>query len=172
MAIGPDHRCVAVGCRKSTELHWVDMKTKQNHRKYLPMSQPSDILHFMTRDCANSRELRLVTSQAGPGILECQCHDPANGNGPHACKLHFLADAHSFGCGAAGNASNIGSVRATQCQHYRAIPASDGIHILFVEPRSGLLCVGSDSPIGRPTSLTRALVCVPPFGQKMADTLQ
>ena len=35
--------------------------------------------------------------------------------------------------------------------------------MMFIDPRSNLLCIGSDAPIGGPTSLTRAFICIPPF---------
>jgi hypothetical protein len=40
--------------------------------------------------------------------------------------------------------------------------------MMFIDPRSNLLCIGSDAPIGGPTSLTRALMCIPPFGDAAA----
>lgn len=39
----------------------------------------------------------------------------------------------------------------------------------FIDPRSNLLCIGSDAPIGGPTSLTRAIVCVPPFSNHVTS---
>jgi hypothetical protein len=46
--------------------------------------------------------------------------------------------------------------------HYRAVPLSDG-HILFTDPESGHLYLGSDKP-GGPTKLRREVVCLPPSG--------
>jgi hypothetical protein len=39
---------------------------------------------------------------------------------------------------------------------------SDGFHILFVDPYSGMLCLGSDAPIGDPRRLLRKIMLVPP----------
>lgn len=47
--------------------------------------------------------------------------------------------------------------------HYRAVPLSDG-HILFTDPESGHLYLGSDKP-GGPTKLQREFVFPPPNGQ-------
>ncbi len=44
--------------------------------------------------------------------------------------------------------------------HYRAIPLSDG-HVLFTDPETGHLYLGSDKP-GGPTKLRREVVCLPP----------
>lgn len=41
--------------------------------------------------------------------------------------------------------------------HYRAVPLSDGYHILFTDPASGLLSLGSDAPVGGPTKLLRKI---------------
>lgn len=57
-----------------------------------------------------------------------------------------------------------GVLRTVDCDHYRAVPISDGSHILFTEPGTGLLCLGSDAPLGGPTKLTRKVCMVPPPG--------
>ena len=41
--------------------------------------------------------------------------------------------------------------------HFHAIPLSDGYHILFTDPSTGLLCLGSDAPVGGPTKLLRTI---------------
>jgi hypothetical protein len=48
------------------------------------------------------------------------------------------------------------------CDHYRAIPLSDGHHVLFIDPPSGRLALGCDAPLGGPTKLIRKVVFVPP----------
>ncbi|KAI9931458.1 hypothetical protein MW887_010033 [Aspergillus wentii] len=141
VSICPGRRCVAFGCGTGIELHWVDESTKQDCRKHFPMSQPSEVLHFLPNRTETPMELRLVSSLAGPGM-------PGWENG------------------------NVSLVKATHCHHYRAIPINDGLHLLFIEPRTGLLCIGSDSPIGGPTSLTRALICVPPYGKYTSDGIK
>ena len=55
-----------------------------------------------------------------------------------------------------------GILRTVDCDHYRAIPLSDGVHVLFTDPTSGLLCLGSDAPLGGPTKLMRKFVFLPP----------
>ena len=55
-----------------------------------------------------------------------------------------------------------GILRTVDCDHYRAIPLSDGVHVLFTDPTSGLLCLGSDAPLGGPTKLIRKFVFLPP----------
>lgn len=46
--------------------------------------------------------------------------------------------------------------------HYRAVPLSDGYHILFTDPWSGSLCLGTDAPVGSLTRLIRKVWFSPP----------
>ncbi|EQL03260.1 hypothetical protein G6O67_005480 [Ophiocordyceps sinensis] len=46
--------------------------------------------------------------------------------------------------------------------HYRAVPLSDGYHILFTDPRTGKLCLGTDAPVGSLTRLLRKVWFRPP----------
>ncbi|KAK1987321.1 F-box domain-containing protein [Colletotrichum cereale] len=52
--------------------------------------------------------------------------------------------------------------RSTAADNYRAVPLSDGSHILFTDPRTGYLCLGADSPIGSMTRLQRKVQFWPP----------
>lgn len=159
VSICPGRRCVAFGSGTGIELRWVDEVSKRDCRKHFPMTQPSEILHFLPNRADTPEELRLVSSLAGPGISGCQCHRETQ----RPCQLHLAADVHSLTSLDPRDKQKLSLVRATHCHHYRAIPVNDGLHILFIEPRTGFLCIGSDSPIGGPSSLTRALVCAPPF---------
>ncbi|KAJ5670776.1 uncharacterized protein N7477_006139 [Penicillium maclennaniae] len=150
IALCPKRRCVAFGCAGGIEIHWVD-ETKQSQRRHFPMSQPSEILHFLPNTPEAPKDLRLISSLAGPGVHEY---------------------VKSFGRRGSSTSSNLSFVRATHCHHYRAVPINDGFHVIFVEPRTGLLCIGSDAPIGGPTSLTRAFVCIPPFGKDAPDSMK
>jgi hypothetical protein len=55
-----------------------------------------------------------------------------------------------------------GVLRTVDCDHYRAIPLSDGAHLIFMDPETGHLCLGGDAPLGGPTKLLRKVVCLPP----------
>lgn len=166
IALYPGRRCVAFGCAGGIEIHWVDETTQQDQRRHFPMSQPSEILHFLPNTPEAPTEMRLISSLAGPGVHECACRQSPHPDHPKKCQFHTLADFQSLGRRGSPNTSLLSLVRATHCHHYRAVPINDGFHIIFVEPRTGFLCIGSDAPIGGPTSLTRAFVCVPPFTQE------
>ncbi|KAL3461133.1 hypothetical protein BJX64DRAFT_278096 [Aspergillus heterothallicus] len=158
ISICPGQRCVAFGSCSGIELRWVDQQTNKDCRKHLSMSQPSEILHFMPNRCNTPLEYRLISSLAGPDIDSCGCENPS-------------PDIQTFSQWEAPEHNHqMSLVRTTQCHHYRAVPVNDGIHVLFVEPRTGYLCIGSDAPIDGPTSLTRALTCVPPFETDTPDS--
>ncbi|KAJ5623903.1 hypothetical protein N7510_000212 [Penicillium lagena] len=169
IAVCPGRRCVAFGSSSGVELHWIDETNHKEQRKHFPMSQPSEVVHFLPNRPDTPMELRLITSLAGPELHECACLHSPSPDHPKKCHFHLLADVQSFTRMPPANSSSLSLVRATHCHHYRAIPINDGYHIMFIEPRTGLLCIGSDAPIGGPTSLTRAFVCVPPFGKDPAD---
>jgi hypothetical protein len=48
------------------------------------------------------------------------------------------------------------------CDHYHAIPLSDGHHVLFIDPPSGRLTLGCDAPLGGPTKLLRKIMFISP----------
>ncbi|KAL4960280.1 F-box protein [Aspergillus stella-maris] len=170
ISVCPGHHCAAFGSDSGIELRWIDQETGKDCRKHLPMSQPSEILHFMPNRPDTPLEFRLISSLAGPGAEGCGCEGLPSGETRPSCPFHTMDnDVQTFSRWALEQRDQVGLVRTTQCHHYRAVPVNDGVHVLFVEPRSGFLCVGSDAPIDGPTSLTRALVCVPPFGNNTPD---
>ncbi|OQE28395.1 hypothetical protein PENSTE_c003G06006 [Penicillium steckii] len=169
IALYPGRRCVAFGCAGGIEIHWVDQKTQHDQRKHFPMSQPSEVLHFLPSLSESPTEMRLISSLAGPGVHECACRQSPYPDHSKKCQFHLVADARSSGRRSPTNTSALSLVRATHCHHYRAVPINDGFHMIFVDPRTGFLCIGSDAPIGGPTSLTRAFVCTPPFLEDMGN---
>lgn len=56
----------------------------------------------------------------------------------------------------------IRRVSARTAEHYRAIPISDGYHILFTDPCTGHLGMGTDAPVGSMTRLFRKVWFRPP----------
>ncbi|KAJ5931913.1 hypothetical protein N7516_006402 [Penicillium verrucosum] len=143
VALCPGRPIVAFGCAAGIEIHSVNETKRNEQRKHFTLPQPSEILHFLPSSSETPSELRLISSLSGSGLHECKYIQSFNRRRiPHAPSRSF--------------------VRATHCHHYRAVPINDGFHIMFIEPRTNLLCIGTDAPIGGPTSLTRAFVCIPP----------
>ncbi|CAI7651454.1 unnamed protein product [Penicillium glandicola] len=172
VALCPGRSVVAFGCAAGIEIHSVNETKRSEQRKHFTLPQSSEILHFLPSSRETPSELRLISSLSGPGLHECKCPpspSPSSSSSASSPKLdpknnqfHFLADIQSFNRRRIPHAPSRSFVRATHCHHYRAVPINDGFHIMFIEPRTSLLCIGTDAPIGGPTSLTRAFVCVPP----------
>ncbi|KAH6608461.1 f-box domain-containing [Trichoderma cornu-damae] len=58
--------------------------------------------------------------------------------------------------------SPLRRLAAASADHFRAVPLSDGYHILFTDPRTGTLCLGTDAPVGSLTRLLRKIWFRPP----------
>ncbi|KAL9107090.1 MAG: hypothetical protein Q9227_007956 [Pyrenula ochraceoflavens] len=80
-------------------------------------------------------------------------HSPSNETGRHHIRQSSVFSPIKH---------ELDLLRAVDCDHYCALPLSDGTHMLFTDPETGLLCLGSDAPLGNPTKLLRKVVCVPP----------
>ncbi|RGP74265.1 hypothetical protein FLONG3_6177 [Fusarium longipes] len=51
--------------------------------------------------------------------------------------------------------------------HYRAVPLSDGFHLLYTDPRTGTLSLGTDAPAGSPDRLICEARFRPPFDSSL-----
>ncbi|KAJ5335015.1 hypothetical protein N7452_007418 [Penicillium brevicompactum] len=166
VAICPGQDLVAFGCASGIEIHSVSKSKRNDPRKHFTIPQPSEILHFLPSSPDSPTELRLISSLSGPGGLhECTCPPTSPKH-----QFHFLADVQSYSRRRIPHTPSRSFVRATHCHHFHAVPLNDGFHMTFIDPRSNLLCIGSDAPIGGPTSLTRAIVCVPPFSNNVRSS--
>lgn len=177
VAICPQRRCVAFGCSAGIELHWVDALTGQDLNRWFPLTAPSDFLYFLPprRGVDSAKKLRLISSAASPAESPAMAHRfrtsvsvGAGASGTrshqglrHACSVEERR--HSSGPEAP---MGPGAVRSDQSDHYRAVPLSDGYHILFTNPVTGVLCMGSDAPIGGPTKLLRKIWFKGPKGSE------
>ncbi|KAJ4370493.1 hypothetical protein N0V83_005014 [Neocucurbitaria cava] len=56
----------------------------------------------------------------------------------------------------------ISSPPSPSCDHYHAVPLSDGHHVLFIDPANNKLTLGCDAPINGPRKLLRRVVFIPP----------
>jgi len=173
VAICPQRRCVAFGCSSGIELHWVDALTGQDLNRWFPLTAPSDFLFFLPprKSIDSAKKLRLISSAAKPGERPAIAERPfgvRTRRSPFWERLpmglsHFdnTSDAGlSQGFLTrlrvdAGRSSLTGRMDCSD--HYRAVPLSDGYHILFTDPTTGLLCLGSDAPVGGPTKLLRKI---------------
>lgn len=156
VSICPQRRCVAFGCSAGIELHWVDAFTGSSLSRWFPLTSPSDHLYFLSPrpGFESAKKLRLISSAAHPD------GQPADGR-----KSFSSATISSF----SGSSGFVPSARQWQrSDHYHAIPLSDGLHVLFVDPSTDRLTLGCDEPPGGPTRLLRKVVLLPPEGQGVA----
>ncbi|KAM5362371.1 hypothetical protein ACJZ2D_012576 [Fusarium nematophilum] len=58
--------------------------------------------------------------------------------------------------------TSLGRISASGVDHHRAIPLSDGHHLLFTDPKTGNLCLGTDAPVGSLNRLIRKVWFRPP----------
>ncbi|KAF2759325.1 hypothetical protein EJ05DRAFT_510155 [Pseudovirgaria hyperparasitica] len=151
VAICPQRRCVAFGCAAGIELHWVDAVNGQDVSRWFPLTAESDFLYFLPPRSGvdSAKKLRLISSAAHPSqqraIVRRFLSDRARGIFWMPCRrLHTPS-------------SNL-----LNCDHFRAVPLSDGRHIMFTDPQSGMLVLGSDAPLGSPQKLLRKIYCLPP----------
>lgn len=182
VAICPQRRCVAFGCSSGIELHWVDALTGQDLNRWFPLTAPSDYLFFLPprRTVDSAKKLRLISSAARPSerpaIVE-RAFGHRTRTSPFWEKLGRTTSAietgqssrsrQAFGTGTRGgdSFSRYGNPATEFSDHYRAVPLSDGYHILFTDPVTGLLCLGSDAPVGGPTKLLRKMWFQGPEGK-------
>ncbi|KAE8446856.1 hypothetical protein EG329_011487 [Mollisiaceae sp. DMI_Dod_QoI] len=181
VAICPQRRCVAFGCSSGIELHWVDALTGQDLNRWFPLTAPSDFLFFLPprKSIDSAKKLRLISSAARPS------ERPAISERSFGARTWISPFWERFGWGTnhyvegddaataqgiltrlrvdAGRTSLTGRMDCSD--HYRAVPLSDGYHILFTDPATGLLCLGSDAPVGGPTKLLRKIWFKGPEGQ-------
>jgi hypothetical protein len=182
VAICPQRRCVAFGCSAGIELHWVDALTGQDLNRWFPLTAPSDYLFFLPprKSVDSAKKLRLISSAARPGeraAISERAFGRSARNSPFWQKLNSggydqrqsetTSDQGYVSRMRGGNSSSRGYITGKMdcSDHYRAVPLSDGYHILFTDPTTGLLCLGSDAPVGGPTKLLRKIWFEGPEGE-------
>ena len=142
VAICPQRRCVAFGCAAGIELHWVDALTGHDLSRWFPLAAPSDYLFFLPPRAGvdSSKKLRLVSSARLPAATA----DISAGPSRAADTGGVPEGRHDRARGAADT--------------FHAVPLSNGVHVLFTDPASGHLCIGSDAPTALPCRLSRKIM--------------
>ncbi|KAH6895626.1 hypothetical protein B0T10DRAFT_222470 [Thelonectria olida] len=99
----------------------------------------------------------MATGTGGTGIVTHDIHSVREGPSQRSCvRPRDLLDQRLPSDGV------LRRVSAASADHYRAIPLSDGYHILFTDPRTGNLCLGTDAPVGSLNRLIRKVWFRPP----------
>ncbi|KAF8543571.1 hypothetical protein BDD12DRAFT_725839 [Trichophaea hybrida] len=132
VAICPQRRCVAFGCQGGIELHWVDALTGQDLNRWFPLTAPTDFLYFLPprRGIDSAKKLRLISSAAHPE------------------EMNPLIKRFGINRGSIAYWGTTREPRLGQSDHFQAVPLSDGYNVLFTDPASASLYIGSDAPLG------------------------
>lgn len=171
VALCPQRRCVAFGCSSGIELHWVDALTGQDLSRWFPLTAPSDYLYFLPPrpGVDSAKKLRLISSAGRPGESSTIAERYGGIKSATRASPFWGAKPGQHGTRpadvAAANRAGLSTPNRDNSDHYRAVPLSDGYHILFTDPATGFLCLGSDAPIGGPTKLLRKIWFSGPQGQ-------
>lgn len=162
VAICPQRRCVAFGCSGGIELHWIDALTGQDLNRWFPLTAPSDFLYFLPPrpGVDSAKKLRLISSSCHPKEKEGLVGRFFPGTSTSAAEHHGMTWDEGLSDPGAWDQAWRGS---GWCDHYRAVPVSDGWNVLFTDPMEGSLCLGTDSPPGvGATKLTRRFIFTGP----------
>jgi hypothetical protein len=149
----------------------VDALTGQDLSRWFPHKAPSDYLYFLPPKPGvdSAKELRLISSAGRPGENSVIAERYGGIKSGTQASPFWGAQPGQHGKGpadvASANCAGLSTPGRDNSDHYRAIPLSDGYHILFTDPSTGLLSLGSDAPIGGPTKLLRKIWFAGPQGQ-------
>ena len=173
VAICPQRRCVAFGCSAGIELHWIDALTGQDLNRWFPLTAPSDFLYFLPprQGVDSAKKLRLISSACHPKEEEGlgRRFFPAVSTG--AARHQGMTWDEGLSDPSAWDNMWRGS---GWCDHYRAVPISDGWNVLFTDIVEGNLCLGTDAPPGvGATKLIRRFILKGPteFGETVVPTV-
>ncbi|KAL8944518.1 MAG: hypothetical protein Q9216_000428 [Gyalolechia sp. 2 TL-2023] len=143
VAICPHRRCVAFGCSAGIELHWQDARTGQELSRWMELIGPAEYIHFLPLRTEDENELAKKLRMTSSRSGPTYYHDPIS-----------VDEAWDY----------------EQCKFLRGVPLSDGKHLLYTDPATGDLCVGTGlhSALGRPKPVKKFLLEGPgyPFEAK------
>ena len=172
VAICPQRKCVAFGCRAGIELHWVDSTSGKELSRWFPLTASSDFLFFLPAcsSLENSKKLRLISSTAHPESTPSKKNASNIFRGdelaPFAGLPTYTRSPPTFRLPAFSHER----LHNLDCDHFRAVPLSDGIHVLFTDPASRNLFLGCDAPVGGPTKLLRQVKFIGPDDEILPST--
>ncbi|KAI8935799.1 hypothetical protein NX059_007317 [Plenodomus lindquistii] len=152
VSICPQRRCVAFGCSAGIELHWIDALTGRGLNRWFPLTAPSDHLFFLSPrpGFESAKKLRLISSAAHPDERSS------------ISRRFFSRPTVGSFWGSFGFESLTRRPGSPGCDHYHAVPLSDGYHVLYIDPATDHLTLGCDAPLGGPTKLLRKIVFLSP----------
>lgn len=158
IAICPKRQCVAFGTQHGLDLHWIDKANGQDMNRQFPLLGSSDYLFFLPprMGMLYSQRLRLVSSALHPVHERERLRVELNyENLAEESEERPLSG--MLTCIASSGVNIV-----SDGDHYHAVPLVDGIHFLFIDPRSSMLCFGADHTNIAPRRLIRKVALVSP----------
>ncbi|KAI4192496.1 MAG: hypothetical protein LQ348_003135 [Seirophora lacunosa] len=125
VAISPHRRCVAFGSSAGIELHWQDAGTGQELSRWMELAGPAEYIRFLPLRAEDEQDIAEKLRLASSRAEPKYYHDPIT-----------LQEAWDY----------------ERCKFLRAVPLSDGKHLLYTDPADGELCLGTGlhHPFGDP----------------------
>lgn len=133
VAICPHRRCVAFGSSAGIELHWQDAGTGQELSRWMELIGPAEYIHFLPLRAEDEQDVAKKLRLISSRAGPTYYHDPIR-----------LNEAFDY----------------EHCKFLRALPLSDGQHLLYTDPATGDLCLGTGlhHPFGRPKPVKRVVL--------------
>lgn len=161
VAVSPNGQCIAFGSAKGVELYWVDISTGLDVNRFFSLSRPSEVLHFLPprRHIDSEHKLRLISSPGSAPAGAQSTSSEVVGIRPSSGTWFTLTPAWR-------------TIPAKHNEgHCRAVPLSDGHHLLFSDEATGAVCLGADMPVGSAEKISRKFILEPPDGHSGSPTL-
>ncbi|KAL8653351.1 MAG: hypothetical protein Q9210_002153 [Variospora velana] len=136
VAICPHRRCVAFGSLAGIELHWQDARTGQELSRWVELVGPAEYIHFLPLRAEDEQDVARKLRLVSSRAGPKYYHDPI--------PLNKAWDYE-------------------RCTFLRAVPLSDGKHLLYTDPASGELSLGTGlhHPFGRPKPVKEFVLAGP-----------
>lgn len=119
VAIAPHRRCTAFGSFAGIEIHWQDSTTGQELSRWIELIGPAECLHFVPQPATSQNEKK----------------DPSTTLRLIASRAVGIAYSDTIKLGQVWNYEH--------CRFLNGVPLSDGQHLLYTDPHTGDICLGT-----------------------------
>ncbi|KAF5850411.1 hypothetical protein GGP41_002625 [Bipolaris sorokiniana] len=151
VSLCPQSQCVVFGCSAGLDVQWIDEPSGQSLHRWFPLTAPSDNVYVLPTRTGHesSNTLRIFSS-------------PAHLDDRPRIKHRLLLSDYIYLWGSHRFIHTSLLPNSIICDYYNVIPLSDGHHILFVDPPSDRLVLGTDELASGTTELVRKIEFIPP----------
>lgn len=137
----------------------MDALTGQDLNRWFPLTAAAEYLYFLPprRGVDSAKKLRLIASAGWAGERRGSLRERLMAGMGEGHGVEVGGEEEGDAADDGGERDGHGDGRGDS-DHFQARPLSDGYHILFTDPTTGTLCLGSDAPLGGPTKLLRKMI--------------